>query len=201
MRVFKKKTSGPTEAHDNPWILAAHNRKAAEQLLRELLPRVRNLVRYLIRNDMDVDDISQEALLAVHKGLKTYRGEGRFESWVDRIVARVTFAEIPKRRRAAERPNRQPPNLALLPSSTPVLNDYLSRRRMAMSLDQLPDAQRQVLILHHVLEMSVPEISQELAIPLETVRSRLRLGRERLRQVLMQNQSQGGRSDDDLPST
>ena len=58
-------------------------------LLTEILPRVRNLVRYLVRGDEDVDDIAQDALVAVMEDLRGYRGEGRFESWVDRIVARL----------------------------------------------------------------------------------------------------------------
>ena len=44
-------------------------RDAAESLLAELLPRVRNLVRYLVRGDHDVDDIAQDALIAILKGL------------------------------------------------------------------------------------------------------------------------------------
>src|SRR5262245_38204484 len=42
---------------------ARGDRKAAEALLRALLPRVRNLVRYFVRGDAEVDDISQEALV------------------------------------------------------------------------------------------------------------------------------------------
>ena len=64
---------------------------ATEALLVELLPRVRNLVRYLVRGDSDVEDISQEALIALLHGLPTYRGEGQLRSWADRVVARTTF--------------------------------------------------------------------------------------------------------------
>jgi RNA polymerase sigma-70 factor (ECF subfamily) len=83
---------------------ASGDRTAAESLCRELLPRVRNLVRYLVRGDARVDDIAQEALIAVLRGLATYRGDGRFEAWVDRVVARSTFAAL--RRLRAEIPPR-----------------------------------------------------------------------------------------------
>src|SRR5689334_3483784 len=88
----------------DPRIAAAANgdRAAAESICRELVPRVRNLVRYLLRGDGRVDDVSQEALIAVLRGLGSYRGDGRFESWVDRVVARTTFASI--RRMRAETP-------------------------------------------------------------------------------------------------
>jgi RNA polymerase sigma-70 factor (ECF subfamily) len=64
-----------------------------------------------------------------------------------------------------------------------VPDEYLSRRHAIRLLDLLPTEQRQVVVLHHVMEMSVPEIASELAIPFETVRSRLRLARQRLRGV------------------
>ena len=45
----------------------------------------------------------------------------------------------------------------------------------------MPHEQRHALVLHHVLGLSVPEIARETEAPDETVRSRLRLGMERLR--------------------
>src|ERR1043165_10300392 len=86
-----------------PGPAAPGDRAAAQSLCRELLPRVRNLVRYLVRGDARVDDVAQEALIAVLKGLTTYRGEGKFESWVDRTVARSTFATL-RRLRAETQP-------------------------------------------------------------------------------------------------
>src|SRR3954470_13400032 len=92
----------------DPRVAAAArgDRAAAEALCRELLPRVRNLVRYLLRGDSRVDDVAQEALIAVLRGLGTFRGEGRFESWVDRVVARTTFATI-RRIRAETQPGER----------------------------------------------------------------------------------------------
>jgi RNA polymerase sigma-70 factor (ECF subfamily) len=142
-----------------------------------------------VRDDNDSDDIVQEALVAVLRGLATYRGEGRFVSWVDRVVARVTFAELPKRRRSPVRSFENVPDLSLLPGNSAVAEEYLNRRRLVQLLDEIPDAQRHVLILHHVLEFSVPEIAGELNIATETVRSRLRLGRKRLRLLLQAAES------------
>ncbi|HOU94740.1 MAG TPA: sigma factor-like helix-turn-helix DNA-binding protein [Polyangiaceae bacterium] len=63
-------------------------------------------------------------------------------------------------------------------------DEYLRRRRLVRHLDALPLEQRHALVLHHVLELTVPEIARELATPEETVRSRLRLARLRLRESL-----------------
>ncbi|NTX03181.1 RNA polymerase sigma factor [Myxococcus sp. CA051A] len=167
----------------DPRIQAAiqGRREAAESLLMELLPRVRNLVRYLVHGDGEVEDIAQEALIALLRGLSTYRGEGQFQSWVDRVVARTTFAWLKRARGNEARRVDESAELMAVPSEDAPPDEYVHRRRMVMLLDRIPDEQRHAMVLHHVLGMSVPEVSDELGIPFETIRSRLRLGRAALR--------------------
>lgn len=160
---------------------AAGDRVAAQSLCRELLPRVRNLVRYLVRGDARVDDIAQEALIAVLKGLGSYRGEGRFEAWVDRVVARSTFTTL-RRLRAETQPGAE--NVAERERDPVELSPYEERRELTAALDQLPPDQRQALILHFSVGMTVPEIAEAVAAPFETVRSRLRLAKATLRDTL-----------------
>ncbi len=160
---------------------AAGDRDAAQSLCRELLPRVRNLVRYLVRGDGRVDDIAQEALIAVLRGLGTYRGDGRFEAWVDRVVARSTFATL-RRIRAETQPGTE--DVAERERDPVESAPYEERRALATALDRLPPDQRQALILHFSVGMTVPEIAQAVAAPFETVRSRLRLAKATLRETL-----------------
>jgi RNA polymerase sigma-70 factor (ECF subfamily) len=157
---------------------AAGDRAAAEAIARELVPRVRNLVRYLLRGDARVDDVAQEALIAVLRGLGSFRGDGRFEAWVDRIVARTTFASI-KRIRA----ETQPGEFEAVDIETRT-DAYAERRELAAALDRLPADQREALVLHFAVGMTVPEIAETVGAPFETVRSRLRLGKAALRDAL-----------------
>lgn len=175
----------------DPRIQAAiqGRREAAESLLMELLPRVRNLVRYLVHGDGEVEDISQEALIALLRGLSTYRGEGQFQSWVDRVVARTTFAWLKRARGNEARRGDDSAELMAVPSEDAPPDEYVHRRRMVMLLDRIPDEQRHAMVLHHVLGMSVPEVSDELGIPFETIRSRLRLGRTALRALATEDGS------------
>lgn len=171
-------------APQDPRIRAAveGDRAAAEALLGELLPRVRNLVRYLVRGDGDVDDIAQEALLAILRGLGTYRGEGAFTSWADRVVARTTFAYLRKVRKVSAM-RAHGADLAAVPDRGQPPDLYASRRDAVKLLDELPYEQRHVLVLHHVVGMSVAEVAGEIGAPIETVRSRLRIGKQKLRAV------------------
>jgi RNA polymerase sigma-70 factor (ECF subfamily) len=179
-------------AEIDPRVQAAADgdRGAVHELLTELLPRVRNLIRYLLRGDGEVDDMAQEALIAIARGLPGYRGEGKLTSWSDRIVVRTVFAELRRdRKHHAERDVGADLSLVSHPGSPP--DRYAERRGRVELLDRLPEDQRRALVLHHVVGFSVAEVARELDVPLETVRSRLRLGKARFR-ALHQTESEGG---------
>lgn len=158
----------------------AGDRKALEGLVGELLPRVRNLVRYLVRGDGDVDDIAQEALVAIISGLPSHRGDGPLTAWADRVTARATFAHLRRSRRVRSHVDAGA-DLSVVPGPDSAPDDYAARRHAVGLLDQLPDDQRHALVLHHVVGMSVPEIAEATGLPFETVRSRLRIGMGKLR--------------------
>jgi RNA polymerase sigma-70 factor, ECF subfamily len=164
---------------------AAGDRTCAQELLLELLPRVRNLVRYLAWGDVDVDDLAQLALIEIHKSFHNYRGEGALHSWADRITTRVALHQL-RRRRAEERRRTglSPVELHVITPRTEQPDEYTLRRKTVQMLDTLPDDQRQALVMHHVVGLSVPELATELGIPFETARSRLRLGVQKLRETL-----------------
>jgi RNA polymerase sigma-70 factor, ECF subfamily len=162
---------------------AQGDRRAAEQLLRALMPRVRNLVRYFVRGDAEVDDIAQEAMVSVLRGLGGYRGEGAVQAWADRIVVRSVFAHIRRTRVSEKRHVEYTPDLVAV-ANDQAAGSFLARRRAVRALDEVPEDQREVLVMHHVTGLGVREISEELQIPFETVRSRLRLGMARLRTAL-----------------
>lgn len=161
----------------------AGDTQALQSLVTQLLPRVRNLIRYLVRRDADVDDLIQEALLTVLAGLPGYRGEGAFSSWVDRVVVRMVFRQL---RRLKNEPSRSLGSVPLdddsLVADVPSPDGYLHRRSLVAALDRLPFDQRHALVLHHVLDMTIPEISEQLSVPVETVRSRLRLATQKIRE-------------------
>lgn len=166
-----------------------NDRASLTAIATQLLPRVRNLIRYLIHGDQDVDDIAQEALLAVLRGLSSYRGEGSLESWADRVVSRVTFAWL--RRRNPERAYGREIEDEIAAQDCTQPDEYLRRRRLVALLDQLPIEQRYALVLHHVVGLSIEEIALDTAAKTETVRTRLRLGKRRLRELVDPHSTDG----------
>ena len=175
-------TKKPTAAVPDPRVAlaVAGDRAVAQELLLELLPRVRNLVRYLVWSDADVDDIAQLALVEITRSFGNYRGEGALSSWADRITMRVTLHHIRRKRTEERRRSALTPDLRVVGGNDQP-DDFTLRREAARLLDELPDDQRQAVVLHHVLGLSMPELAAELGIPFETARSRLRLGIQKLR--------------------
>jgi len=159
---------------------AAGDRQAAAELLGELLPRVRNLVRFLCPGDSEVDDHSQAALIEILRALPGFEGRSALTTWADRITVRVTLRRVRKSR--SQQASLQPLDEGEIRDSTPPPDgSAMTRRQLAEMLDRLPEPQRQVLVLHHLIGMSVPEVAEALEVPFETARSRLRLATGRLR--------------------
>ncbi|GAB5543194.1 MAG: sigma-70 family RNA polymerase sigma factor [Sandaracinaceae bacterium] len=163
---------------------AGGDASAQEELITATLPRVRNLVRYLVRGDQEVDDIAQDALVTVLRRLHTFRAESGFSTWLRAVVSRVALDVMRKRRRREKLAPRAPaPHLELVADVSRLPDAYLEHRRAVTLLERLPEEQRLALVLHHVAGMTVPEIAEQLEARPETVRSRLRLGLKKLRQL------------------
>lgn len=158
---------------------------ARAALIEALLPRARNLVRYLVRGDDEADDIVQDALIKVLERLHTYRGEGSLAHWSDGVIVRVTLHRLRRLRARLRRFVSSTPEALELQSgasdATPIPQRYWQRRQLIRALDRLPYAQRHALVLHHVLGMTLREAAVELQIPVETLHSRLRLAMTSLR--------------------
>ena len=155
---------------------------ALERLAVALVPRVRNLVRYLVRGDSEVDDIAQEAMIDFLLGMRSYRGDGSLTAWTDRVTVRATFGYL-RRNRRARREVWTESDLMIVESPDGTPDDYAERRRVVALLDNISDDQRHAMVLHYVLGMTVPEVAEMVEVPIETVRSRLRVGMARLREL------------------
>ena len=172
-------------APDDPRIAAAQvgDRDALEWLVAKLLPRTRNLVRFLMPGDQDVDDFAQASMLEIVRALPTFEGRSLLTTWADRITVRETLRRAKRRRLQAFRQREfTAEELQLLPAAS-LDQRYHERRQVVAMLDELPEAQRHVLVLHHVMGMSVPEVAEALGLPFDTAKSRLRLATQRLRKL------------------
>lgn len=76
----------------------AGDERAQRELFRREYPRVNATVYRLLGSTRDVDDLAQEAFIAVFRALSTFRGESKLSTWIDRIAVRVVFHHIRARK-------------------------------------------------------------------------------------------------------
>jgi len=134
----------------------------------------------------EAEEVTQDVFWQLWKGRIRYDPErGRFSAWL------LTIA----RSRALDRlrsSRRRPPGEPLAPespdrvSASPEQNAYLAerRRRVQTALGGLPEAQKQVIELSFFQGMTHSEIADRLGAPLGTVKSRIKMGMDKLKSNL-----------------
>ena len=140
-------------------------------------------IAYRILRDLDrAEDAVQVALVSAWRDLPTLREPDRFEAWLTRILVRACYAEAGRNRRWNAR-------LRVLPIDTPSPSDPMAtvadRDRLDRGFRRLPTDQRAIVVLHHYLGWTQPEIANALDIPLGTVKSRLFYAMRALRAAIV----------------
>jgi len=173
--------------------------RAFERLVGAHIGQVRRFARAFTHNDADADDLAQEALVKVYRAIGGYRLEASFSTWLYMVV-RNAFLDHQKsrggRERAAEAPltagaaeagaGDEPPRLA-----DAQLQAAEERARLWASLARVPEDFRTAVVLFDIEGLSYEEIAAILRVPLGTVKSRLKRGRDHLRAVLTARRSSG----------
>ena len=155
-----------------------------EEVAREYGRFLYNLAYRLTANRSDAEDLVQETLLRVRRGLRTYR-PGSMEGWLTRIATNA-FIDSTRRRRRVETPLSESPESRLpsSPSADDVLAGQSLSRDVQAALMALPVDFRVPVVLCDVAGRSYEEIAEALDIPIGTVRSRIHRGRSQLRDAL-----------------
>jgi RNA polymerase sigma-70 factor (ECF subfamily) len=140
----------------------------------------------LTGSDADAQDLVQEVLLRVRRGLETYR-PGSLEGWLSRITTNAFLDEVRRRRR---RPTVALPDdpdrvLAGAEDADAALAATTLPDDVQDAIRALPDDFRAAVVLCDVVGLSYEEIAAELGVPIGTVRSRIHRGRAALRGVLV----------------
>ncbi|MGH9210693.1 MAG: sigma-70 family RNA polymerase sigma factor [Acidimicrobiales bacterium] len=144
-------------------------------------------VAYRLTGDHhDAQDLVQEVLLRVQRGLATYR-PGSLEAWLGRITTNAFLDDVRRRRRRPVSPLPDGPDL-VAPGAPQDAAEALAQDTLpgdvTVALRALPDDYRAAVVLCDVVGLRYDEIAAELGVPVGTVRSRIHRGRAQLRKVL-----------------
>lgn len=160
---------------DPALVLAAQagDALALDQLLDELAPYVRRLCRCIAPEA--VDDATQEALIAIFRGLGQLRSPEAIVGWARVITARTAVAL------ARSSGREQPLDEALPHAHGSGTTEGVVE--IADALEHIPAEQRAVLVLRQIEGLSEREVADMLELPVGTVKSRLYRARVALREL------------------
>ena len=127
----------------------------------------------ILRNEADVQDALQDAVLKAWEKRDRLRDEKFFRTWITRILINACYDTQRKRRRIV--------SMDEIPEST--VSDAPDPD-LALALQALPEKLRLPLVLCYSEGMSYEEAADVLRIPITTLRGRLRRGKEELRKEL-----------------
>ena len=171
----------------------AGDRRALERLLRTHQPQIHAVCRRITGNDADALDATQEALIAVVRGLPRFDGRAKFSTWAYRVATNACLDELRRRKRrpVVGLPEHDGSTVDLVDPSTPDPGDTISdRQEIDEALARLAPDFRAAVVLRDLCQLDYAEIAEVLAIPAGTVRSRIARGRAQLADLLSGNQIQ-----------
>lgn len=143
--------------------------------------RVYQIAYRLTGNREDAWDAAQEALIRAYQGLRSFRGDAGFGTWLYRITVNAALDVV--RRRPPRAHDLDPMGIA---ADDPALEAARRdvQRRIHQAIAALPPGQRAAVVLRDVQGLSYEEIARIQQVPVGTVRSRLARARETLRRRL-----------------
>lgn len=149
----------------------------------------RPLVRVLVPVVLDVhaaEEVAQEAFLRAYRNWAKVSTYDDPRGWLHRVAMRIAISRWRRLRTASAAMSRYGP------PPTVEGADELSLSVLA-ALRELPMAQRQALVMHHMLGIPVAQIAADLGVAVGTVKARLSRGRAALAPVLADLQEVAGR--------
>lgn len=156
--------------------------------------RLYNSVYHMAGNERDAEDIAQDVFLRAYEGLRGFRQEAKFSTWLFGIMLNTVrnFWRRQGRRPAAlsldataqdgQSSFSDPPSPHDGPQETNVREERVARVRAA--IDELDEESREILVLRDIEGFSYTELAEVLELPLGTVKSRLYRARAGLKKKL-----------------
>lgn len=163
------------------------DREAFDALVRATYAETYTLAYRLTGNEEDARDVVQDTYLRAFRGLKRFRGDAQFSTWLYRITANCAATHTGRRARHRHDELREDAPLA----DTDHLRDpelrgqqRELRERLQVALQQLPPKLRAVVVLRDIYDLPHEAIARELGISESAAKVRLHRARRRLREDL-----------------
>jgi RNA polymerase sigma-70 factor, ECF subfamily len=150
--------------------------EAFNLLVRRWEKPIYNFILRMIGNRDEAMDLCQDSFLKAYRELRTLKDRDRFSAWLYRIAHNSCFSSL--------RRDRGKTFIELMPDAHSVRSSIEVQLAVEKALQQLPDDQREAVILKVYHSLKFEEIAIIQDAPVSTVKSRLYMGFEKLRSYL-----------------
>ncbi len=167
----------------------AADHAAIERLILEQQTYIYSVALGVARNPDDAADVMQEACIRMVRALPGYRGESRFTTWLYRLVVNAGLDLLRRRGHTVSLEEDEGDGFALVSPDRLADPERAAERsalagRVRSALERLPIGQRLALTLLYFEDVGYEEIADVMSLPLNTVKSHIRRGKERLAREL-----------------
>ena len=175
---------------ENLLTLIAHGDKdALECFYEKYSTQVFSLARYMLKDEAIAEEIAQDVFLAVWQKAGTFKANrGSPKGWLMSIAHHRVIDHVRSAKRARASMDRMAQEMASLEKLYQVRTEdealrSIERQEIAKALESIPEAQRTVILMSYFQGYSQTEIAKILDQPLGTVKTRIRLGMQKLRSI------------------
>ncbi len=166
-------------------VAERRDRRAFARLFAHFAPRVKAYLRRLGLDDQQAEELAQEVMLTV------WERAGQFDprratpaTWIFAIARNKRIDAFRRAPRAEFRPEEEAREIAREEPEFAEREIALLRRQLERAIEELPPEQAEVLRIYYLEGRSHGEIADALGLPLGTVKSRIRLALDKLRERL-----------------
>jgi len=181
-RADPARSDDPAHASGDRALAAAAatgDRRALETLLDRHADRVHAICRRIVAHPEDALDATQEALIAITRGIARFDGRSAFTTWLYRVATNAALDEL-RRRSRRPIPLDVPYDMATQSGEGAVD----ARVDVDRALNEVPEEFRTAVVLRDLADLDYSEIAAVLEVPVGTVKSRIARGRQALRGAL-----------------
>jgi RNA polymerase sigma-70 factor (ECF subfamily) len=163
---------------------------AFQELFRHFNQKIFRTALRILKEEESAKDALQETMINIHRAAKTFRGEAKLATWINRITVNVCLEILRKNKKHSKRTGDDISDYLTL--EDPVPKDPFRethrseiRGRVQAALNRLTENHRIVVEMHDLQGFTIREIAEKVGVAEGTIKSRLFYGREELKKQLV----------------
>lgn len=181
------KGRGGTVVPDSELVKKAQagDEEAMVQLLKKMESPLYQTAYYMLGNEQDALDMTQEALIKIYKHIGQFKQQAQFKTWAQKIVTNLCIDFCRQKKQLTATPQKK--DLLHLVPDHRVEEEFdrrLLKDEIQLAIRQLREEQRAAIVLRYMHDFSYQEIAEAMDWPLNTVKSHLFRARQTLKELL-----------------